>query len=302
MKHPITPTLFLLLIFVLAQVIGLVIADNYLERTAEGVKWDSLPSVLGAEIERPQLNPQQAVWMVIGSVIAGTLIFLGILRFNFFRLIKIWFFLALFFCLHIAFGAFLPSVLALILALIFAFLKLFRNNFYIHNFTELFIYGGLSAIFIPLLTIKSAFVLLILISLYDAYAVWKSKHMITLAKAQADHGLFAGLIVPYKFPSFKFKELFYKPKTVNRKPQTVNSKLQTPIAILGGGDISFPLLFSGAVLVKYGFLIALLMIPFSTIALAGLFYLGKKKTFYPAMPFISFGCFVGYFVLWLFLL
>ncbi|MBI5066033.1 hypothetical protein HZA97_07385 [Candidatus Woesearchaeota archaeon] len=302
MKHPITPTLFLLLIFVLAQVIGLVIANNYLERTTEGVKWGSLPSVLGAEIERPQLNPQQTVWMVVGSIIAGTLIFLGILRFNFFRLIKIWFFLALFFCLHIAFGAFVPSVVALVLALIFTYLKLFRNNFYIHNFTELFIYGGLSAIFIPLLTIKSAFVLLVLISLYDAYAVWKSKHMITLAKAQASHGLFAGLIVPYKFPRFSVKDLFHKPQTSNERLQTSKDKSQTPTAILGGGDISFPLLFSGAVLVKYGFFSALVIIPFSAVALAGLFYYGEKKKFYPAMPFISAGCFVGFLVLWLFLL
>ena len=76
-------------------------------------------------------------------------------------------------------------------------MKIFKPNFWIQNLTELFIYGGLAAIFVPFFNIWSVSILLILIALYDAYAVWKSKHMITLAKSQMEAKVFSGLLIPY---------------------------------------------------------------------------------------------------------
>ena len=86
------------------------------------------------------------------------------------------------------------------MATIFATYKVVKPNVYVHNFTELFIYGGLVAIFIQILNIYSAVVILILISLYDMYAVWKSKHIQKLAKFQTKSKVFAGLFIPYRFP------------------------------------------------------------------------------------------------------
>ncbi len=290
MKHPITPTLFLIILFFCAQIIGLFVTNSYLTKIDGKLSWAPLPSVLGVGVERPELSPKQTVWTVIIAIIIGTMIFLGILKFKFFNLMKAWFFLALLLCLHIAFGAFIPSIIAFILALLFAYLKLFKNNFYVHNFTELFLYSGLGMIFVPLLTINTVFVLLLLISLYDMYAVWKSKHMIALAKAQAENGLFAGLVLPYKFPKI-LQATRHKLRTSNRQPS---------VAILGGGDIGFPIIFSGVVFSVYGFN-ALIVSVFAAISLALLFFLAKKNVFYPAMPFISAGCFAGYSILWLFL-
>ena len=48
------------------------------------------------------------------------------------------------------------------------------------------------------LTLKQASILLVLISIYDMIAVWKSKHMITLAKFQLDTKSFAGLAMNYR--------------------------------------------------------------------------------------------------------
>ncbi|PIN80512.1 hypothetical protein COV11_03835 [Candidatus Woesearchaeota archaeon CG10_big_fil_rev_8_21_14_0_10_30_7] len=287
MKHPIKPTIFLLCLFFVAQIIGLLITNAYLTDTG----WMPLPNVLGFGVERPDLSPSQTVWTVLIAILAGTFIFLAILKWKFFGLIKVWFFLALMFCLHIAFGAFIPSIPAFFLAIFLTSLKLFKNNFFVHNFTELFIYGGLASIFIPLLTVLTGFILLILISIYDMYAVWQSKHMIHLAEAQAKQGIFAGLALPYKLSK------------LHKKSRTTKQKLQTkiPVAILGGGDIGFPLMFTGALFVKYGWS-SLIIIPFSTLALALLFFGAKKNKFYPAMPFISFGCFVGFLFQWFFLL
>jgi presenilin-like A22 family membrane protease len=119
------------------------------------------------------------------------------------------------------------------------------------------------------------------------YAVWKSKHMIKMAKFQAKSGMFAGLLFPYVIP--------VKGGAKKKK----NAGLRT--AILGGGDIGFPLIFAGVILKHMGFIPALVVVLFTALALFGLLTLGSKKKFYPAMPFISIGCLVGYGVAYLLL-
>ena len=49
-----------------------------------------------------------------------------------------------------------------------------------------------------------------------------------------------------------------------------------------------------------GFLKTLIITLFTTIALLLLFLLSKKDRFYPAMPFLSAGCLLGYGVMLLF--
>jgi ABC-type transport system involved in cytochrome c biogenesis permease subunit len=78
---------------------------------------------------------------------------------------------------------------------------------------------------------------------------------------------------------------------------------KTKNAILGGGDIAFPLIFSSAVLeyliIKEGlskimaFSQSLIITVFVAISLTLLFTKSEKGKFYPAMPFLSMGCFVG---------
>ena len=197
--------------------------------------------------------------------------------------------------LSIALAAFVPSATALIIAIILALWKILRPNMIIHNLTEIFIYGGIAAIFVPLVNVSAAIILLALISIYDIISVRKTKHMITLAKFQAKQKLFAGLVVRYgKLSPAKQKE----DKKAEAKPSS---------AILGGGDMGFPLLFAGVVLKTLVItaapsvaLIKTSIIPLSaTIALAYLFWISKKGKFYPAMPFLTGGCFLGALIVWL---
>ena len=79
-------------------------------------------------------------------------------------------------------------------------------------------------------------------------------------------------------------------------------------AILGGGDIAFPLVFAGVAMDwlittvninKFPALLETSVIPiFAAIALLVLFLKAEKDKFYPAMPFITAGCFIGFAVLW----
>lgn len=91
--------------------------------------------------------------------------------------------------------------------------------------------------------------MLLIISLYDYIAVRKTGHMIKLAKFQAKLKIFAGLLIPYG----KNKE-----------------------AILGGGDIGFPLIFAGVAMKTLG--PKALIIPlFAAAALTFLFVKAEKK-------------------------
>jgi hypothetical protein len=69
--------------------------------------------------------------------------------------------------------------------------------------------------------------------------------------------------------------------------------------VLGGGDIGFPLLFAGVVLKDLGLWQSLVIPFFALLGLGFLLWIAKEKKFYPAMPFISAGCFVGLAAVWL---
>lgn len=295
MKHSVEVTLILVGLFLGAQLMGLVITDRYVETkevtpTGEiNITYKELPSIAGVDIERPKIEPSKSVWLIIIAVAIGTVLLLLLIRFKHDVLWRLWFFLAVLLCLTIAFGAFMGSLAAFALAFILAYLKLYRPGLIVQNLTELFIYGGLAAIFVPILNKTSMILLLVFISLYDMYAVWKSKHMIKLAKFQTKQRMFAGLLIPYNLP--KIRKL---KKTAKKKAKKIHKEVKVKTAILGGGDVGFPLLFAGVVMKDVGIGKAAIIPVFVAISLLLLLTLGKKDKFYPAMPFLSIGCLAGY--------
>ena len=263
MKHTYPVTITLVLLFFAAQIIGLLITREY-------IKGGELP----LNIQRPQIEENKSYLPIIFAVIVSTVIALILIKFRSVKIWKLWFFFSIFICLTIAFSAFISQIIAVVLSLILALLKIFKRNVITYNIPELFVYGGIAGLFVPILGIFSIFVLLILISIYDMIAVWKTKHMVKLAKFQSESNIFAGLYIPYK---------------KNRE------------AILGGGDIGFPLLFAGVILKEFNFTSAIIVSIITTISLFVLFMYAKKNKFYPAMPFLSAGCFIGFLVVKLFL-
>ncbi|HLC66949.1 MAG TPA: presenilin family intramembrane aspartyl protease [Candidatus Nanoarchaeia archaeon] len=289
MKHSFRITLLLIGIFVLAQLAGLAVIAKYLDAAAlqQGeIAWSALPF----GFERPPVDESVSYWYILGAVLIGTVLALILIRLRAVRSWKLWFLLAVTLCLAIVLSTILTQWLALLLAFVLAFWKIYRPNVIIHNLTEILLYGGLAAIFVPILNIFSASVLLILIAVYDAIAVWHSKHMVHIAKFQSKSRVFAGVFLPYHG----------KMGTPKR-----GSGATTQIAVLGGGDIAFPLLFTGAVLkwllsshpLGEALFISLVITLCVTGSLAALLLLAKPKRFYPAMPFLAAGCFVGYGVL-----
>jgi len=284
MKHNFPVTLIMVGLFFFSQIVGLFVLDQYIDVEVSeetGITTFKEINVSGVIIERPPIEEGHSFFYILLAIVIATILVFLIIKFRKPMIWKIWFLISVVFCLTLAFSAFTNSLIGFILAAVLGYMKVFRPGVFLHNFTELFVYAGIAVLFVPIMNLTSAFLLLLGISIYDAYAVWKSKHMIKLAQFQTQTKVFAGLFVPYRLPSLK-----------KGKGKKVMVKVKH--AILGGGDIAFPLLFAGVILKSYGFAWSFFIPPFATLALIGLFYYGTKERFYPAMPFISFGCVLGF--------
>jgi presenilin-like A22 family membrane protease len=275
MKHNLKITSILLLMFIVAQVIGLIVISLYQGHT------------LPYGMQPPEMTPEVSISSIVISIfLAVSLVFL-LMKIKANWVIRIWFFSVVAIALAMTFNAFTQNILpysatiVLVAGVILAYIKIFKRDILVHNLTELLIYPGIAAIFVPMLGILSVSILLVLISAYDIYAVWHSGIMQKMAKFQIQElKLFAGFFVPYMTKPL--------PKKTGKL-----KKVKVHLAILGGGDVVFPIMAAGVMLIAYGWLAALLVSAFATLGLLYLFIKAEKGEFYPAMPFISAGCFIG---------
>ena len=285
-------TIWLVIIFFFTQLVGLLIISqniDFNQSVEEGkITFEELPF----DMERPPIAEQTSFLYLISAILIATVLVLVLMRFRKVRLWKFWFFLSVGACITIALVKTVGENIALLIGFGLGYWKVFKPNVVIHNLTELLIYGGLAVIFVPIMNVFAAIAMLLVISVYDMIAVWQSKHMIKLAEFQKESKVFAGLNIPYKLGKIG-------KKVKGAKQVKVKS------AILGGGDIGFPLIFAGVVLkhiaLDYTFGVALLKVLIislcATIALFLLLFYAKKDRYYPAMPFITAGCLIGYSIL-----
>ena len=298
MKHNVKIAIILLAMFIVTQFIGLYVVDHYsttkvIDGNIINVSAPSLPFGLETpEIEKESDYCNFFYTILFAFIIAIFLLFL-LSTFKLAFILKLWFFVVVIIALGISFNSVIPafkyaSIMALIIALPLAFIKIYGKNFLIHNSTELFIYPGIAAIFVPILNIWTIIILLIIISIYDIWAVWHSGIMQKMAKYQINKlNVFSGFFVPYISKKLKSKMKKMKKSELKKK------KIKVNVAILGGGDVIFPIITAGVMLKTLGLIPALLVITGATIGLGCLFFFSKKKKFYPAMPFITAGIFLG---------
>lgn len=120
------------------------------------------------------------------------------------------------------------------------------------------------------------------------YAVWHAGFMQKMAKYQIEKlKVFSGFFIPYV--ESKYRLQLAKAKSTGK----TTKKIPVHLAILGGGDVVFPIITSGIVLLTWGFIPAILVSIGATLGLAFLFYISQKGKFYPAMPFITLGCLIA---------
>ncbi len=294
MKHNLKVTLILLIMFVVTQFIGLYVVNHYC------IQDNQLPYGMETPEAEKELDFYTSFLpsIIIAFVFAIVLLIL-LTKFNLNFVLKLWFFAVILIAIGIFFNTFFPNeqyfpFFALIFALPLAIIKIFKRDFLIHNLTELVVYPAIASVFVPLLNFWTVIIILFLISLYDMWAVWHSGVMQKMAKYQINElKVFSGFFVPY----ISKKTRMELKKDPNSKSN--NKKIRVNMAILGGGDVVFPIITSGVVLRQFGFAPALLAIAGATLGLSYLLFFAEKKKFYPAMPFITGGILLGLFIAWI---
>lgn len=322
MKHTVTITLFLLSFFVLAQVTGLwlVNKDSVISGGPGNLSVSHGNTSLG---ERPTTVGFGSFIYIIVGIAIGTILVLLLVKFQKSNLWRYWYFIAVWMALSLAIGVLVKAKIlfnydvAMLIALALAIWKIWKPNIIIHNMTEILVYAGIAVLLVPIFDVFWAIMLLLVISLYDMYAVWKSRHMIKMAKFQTKSNVFAGLMIPYTVrgsdtgksqANYGFGKSKPLKTSDNYSAQDSSDSASTgaKTAILGGGDVVFPLIFIGAVmenLLRQGLSKSMaytqssIMIVTTTIALALLFFFAKKDRFYPAMPFVTAGALAGWGIL-----
>jgi presenilin-like A22 family membrane protease len=317
MKHNVKITILLLLMFVATQLIGLyAINSDIFNRTVQinGVTEVVTNPILSA-IRPPEVQQQSdftgyLISLIIAFVIAIVILFL-LTKFKIGLILKGWFFVVVTIALFITFNSFFPNyinsayffVFSILFSLTLSFIKIFKRNFIIHNLTELLIYPGIATLLVSILNFWSMLILLGIISVYDIWAVWHSGVMQKMAKYQINElKIFSGFFVPYV--SKKMRKQLQK---LRKNKKLKDKKVKVNLAILGGGDVVFPLITAGVVLMADkislpftsililtgGILPALFVVAGATLGLGLLLSFSEKKKFYPAMPFITAGILFG---------
>lgn len=334
MKHTRKVLFAFISLFLLSQILGLFLLSlsvaNVTTNDSGNIQVIYANTSIG---ERPQVEGYNSLIYIAIGVIVGTLLLLLIAKYNKVKFWKVWFFIAAWMTISISLGVIFGEKLYFLgwaLGAALAAAKIMYPNPILHNLTELLMYAGIGLFLIPILSIPIAIILLVVVSIYDAYAVWKSKHMVTLAEFTKKSNLFPGLAISYVEEKDRTRILSSIPKTAHAKTaQASSDKAQKTskeehianapsqkkrgtsarIGVLGGGDVIFPMLFAGTVFTKMISLghdvpsslgVSLIISLGAAAAITLLFVYGKKDRYYPAMPFITAGCLLGYLIALLF--
>lgn len=242
---------------------------------------------------------QNGLISILISIIFAVLIFFLITKYKPKYVMKTWFFLVSILALAITINSLIfkisyAPIIAIAIAIPFVILKVYKRNLIAHNFTELLIYPGIAAIFVPLLNFVGVIILLVLISIYDMWAVWKSNVMKNRVNYQMKElKVLGGFMVPYltKRQKTKFKKM--------KKDELKKKGLRVQVGMLGGGDVAFSIIAAGVVLKTFGPIAAIITVLGAFTGLTLLMIFSEKKKMYPAMPFISPGIFVAFLINWL---
>jgi len=311
MKHNLKITIILLSMFLITQIIGLWVVNFY------NISENQLP--YGMQPPEKISNEQGVGFLqnILIVFVFAIILFFVLTKIKAEKFIRAWFFvvtiIAIALCLNVIFSyigiSYYPSGIAILLATPLAFYKVYKRNLLVHNTTELLIYPGIAAVFVPILGVLGIIILLLAISLYDIWAVWKSEFMKNLAKFQIDKvKVFSGFFVPYankktkqKIKLLKDKSLKYSDKKRDKFLETAfkKAKIKINLAILGGGDIIFPIITAGIFYKVLGLIPALIITASATLGLLFLFMLARKGKFYPAMPFLTIAMYLGMMISWL---
>ena len=237
------------------------------------------------KVNIPQISFPQ---FILNFLLATLFIFL-ILRFIKFEkekgtIFKILFILAVSFGGLLFLETWLPEPLSLIFVFVLIFWWLKKPSVLIQDLLIILGIAGTGSILGLSLNPLMVILLLVIFSIYDFIAVYKTKHMVRMAKAMLESRAILALVIPPNI--FGFRESLEKIQPGGK------------FLILGGGDIAFPLIFSVS-LIPSGIFNSLIVALFSLIGLFASFWFftkQKERKPIPALPPIALFSIIGYLI------
>ena len=181
-------------LFIVAQTLGLIVAQNLI-----------LLDIKSAPLTGDLNNPLEAVYLII-MILVMTGVILIILKYK--KAKSLWLFeaLAIFSTSIIVFGSFFPQddlLVFLITIVILAFRYTHKENKMYKNFVSILAISGAGALLGISLGVIPVLIFIILLSIYDFIAVFKTKHMVTLAKGVTKKNLSFTYTLPTKEHTFE---------------------------------------------------------------------------------------------------
>lgn len=270
--------LFFVSIFLLVQLLGLYIGNQYISLIKSG------------QAQPVFENPEKAEnsFLLVFYMLIGTGVMILAVKYWKF-LIRIIEVVAVFFASTVTFTFLIPVEiffipLGVFLAIALTAWKVLRPDFLNQNLSLIFSVTGAGAIIGASLGVLPSLVFILLLSVYDFISVFITKHMVYIAKEITKRPTAFTLAFPYRFK---------KPIKFSADKKMIKKKFH--IFQLGGGDLAIPLIFSVSIFSSFSLIQALLSAIFSAAALSLLIYFSAKKPgrVLPALPFISVGSILG---------
>lgn len=186
--------------------------------------------------------------------------------------------------------SFIALLLSVVLAAAVVGLRFVKPNLITHNAAIFLAVAGVAAQLGTLLPIIAILFILLVLSIYDFIAVFKTKHMVSMFKDMLKKGVPMAIVVPEQAGGFAANVQ----KVSHQKLRETDKK----VLMLGTGDLAFPALFAVAAYAASGIMVAAAIIIGSMIGLVFNHYLLtiKKYRVIPALPFIALFSVIGYFI------
>ncbi len=239
------------------------------------------------------LPAAQAIWTFLAAMVVATILLIVFLKyFKGPTSSKLFFALILFVGVNIVFEAFFPALIAFILTVFIVGARFLKPNVFTHNLVFFLALAGVGARLGTLIPVVAAIILLIVLSVYDFIAVFKTKHMVTMFKGMLKNGIPMGIIITDD-PMHMTHDVGKVSATKLRQ-----TKKSSDFIMLGGGDLAFPALFAVAALAQFGLIQALGVVigAIGGIVLIHSLIVQKKFKALPALPPIAAFAILGFLI------
>jgi presenilin-like A22 family membrane protease len=191
-----------------------------------------MPAIIATDerlFEDPEsaANPISYILLILGF----TLILLIALRFKQRWIITIFILASVAASIFYILSAFMPPFFSITLTLALLLLLRFYPEWYVIDIVGIFLCAGISALFGVSMTILPVILLLIILAVYDAISVYKTRHMVTLAEGVLNVKAPLLFVVP-KNREYSFRGDHIKVSGIEEKPREA--------FFLGLGDAIIP--------------------------------------------------------------